>query len=142
VENIVCDVCGEPAVVHSTAIDHGKKTESHLCAAHAGEIGNPLLAMKGTGVGGPLTIDDAWKGVVDNLRGTANFTRLHGRAPSSAAELLEGMALQQGSFPAVEFEDAELREKVECMERLIGFCQTHQRTPNTPDEWAQFAPCL
>jgi hypothetical protein len=35
-----------------------------------------------------------------------------------------------------------LREKVECMERLIGFCQTHQRTPNTPDEWAQFAPCL
>src|SRR5258706_11202261 len=130
-ECIACDVCGEPAVFHSTAIDHGTKTESHLCAAHSGEIGNTLLAMKATGVGDPLTIDAVWKGVVDNLRGTANFTRLHGRPPSSVAELLEGMTLQQGNFPAVEIEDAELREKVECMERLIGFCQTRPRMPNT-----------
>jgi hypothetical protein len=139
-ESIVCDVCGAPAVVHSTSIDHGEKIQSHLCAAHAGELGATLVTMKATGVAGPLTTDGVWKGVVENLRGMVNFTRLHGRPPSSVAELMEGMALQEAKFAAVEIGDAEVREKVECMERLVGFCQIHQRMPNTPQEWAPFSP--
>jgi hypothetical protein len=159
-ECIVCDMCGGPAVFHSTAIDNGKKTESHLCAAHAAEVGltteltqvtttgspsadevavvNAFFEGYPTSVGTPPSRAPTWKAIVDNLRGTANFIRRHGRPPASVEELREGMDLEQGKFPAVEIADAQLKETVERMEQFIGFCQTHKRMPGTPQEWAQF----
>ena len=127
-EGSTCDLCAQPATVHMTEIRNGQKSERHLCVAHAGQAGIQLPSQ-----------EHGTKGMLDNLRGTARFIRRHGRPPSSVEELREGMA-PDGDFPIVEIGDAALRQKVEWMEGLIAFGETHGRMPQTAEEWAQFVP--
>src|SRR6266702_4813972 len=109
-----CDVCGQPATVHATEIHDDKRTERHLCAVHAGEAGLPSDLVEGIQIGATSgTFQKAlMEGMLDNLRGTANFIRRHGRLPSSLDDLKEGMALQ-GAFPGAEIDDAELKAKLQ-----------------------------
>jgi len=55
------------------------------------------------------------------------------------ADLKEGMALE-GNFPCVEIEDAKLKEQLESMQKMITFCQTNGRMPQTPEEFAEIFP--
>jgi hypothetical protein len=140
-ERSTCDVCGQPATIHATEIHDGEKTERHLCAAHAGEAGLPgdLVERIQSGATAGSFQEALTRGMLDNFRGTANFIRRYGRLPSSVDDLKEGMALQ-GSFPSVAIDDAELKAKLQAMEGLIEFCETHGRMPQTLEEWGDFAP--
>jgi len=42
-EDVTCDHCGQPAVVHLTEIRFGIKTHRHLCRAHAEKEGENTL---------------------------------------------------------------------------------------------------
>ena len=123
-----CDVCGRPASVHMTEIREGQKLERNLCAEHA-VVGQMIVH----GAVCPTAEEAATRGILENLRGTANFARRHGRMPTSVEELQQGMALQD-DVAGVEIADPKMRAWVEWADGLIEFCQTHGRMPQTPDE--------
>jgi hypothetical protein len=131
-EGSTCDVCGQPATVHSTEIRDGMTAERHLCAEHTDQEGlfGPLGPQ---GVVYSSVEAAVALGIVNNLRGTVNFIRRRGRLPSSVEELQEGMALHD-DFTAVQIEDADLRRRLECLDGLIRFFQRHGRLPRTPEE--------
>jgi hypothetical protein len=86
------------------------------------------------------TVEDAvTRGIMDNLRGTANFTRRHGRMPASVEELREGMALQD-DVTGVEITDPEARAQLKYVDGLLKFCEAHGRMPRTPDEMPPAPP--
>jgi hypothetical protein len=136
---LTCDVCGQPATVHATEIHDGKRVERHFCAGHAGDVDNVYSAamapgqMRVNGVVCASVQEAVMRGLIDNLRATANCIRRHGRMPASVEELTQGMALR-GDFPIVEIGDAKLRGQLEYLDRLIAFCETHGRVPQTSDE--------
>jgi hypothetical protein len=49
-----CEVCGEPATVHMAVIDHGRRTNRHLCARHAHDALPHISAARDNGAVGPL----------------------------------------------------------------------------------------
>ena len=83
-DNNACEICGQPASVHETEIRDGQKVERHLCAEHADVSGIQGLAPGKMLVNGVVcsTVEEATtRGIMDNLRGTSNFARRHGRMP-------------------------------------------------------------
>ena len=135
-----CDLCGQTASIHLTQVCNGNVVEEHFCAEHIGHASFPTLSSFTPGklvVNGavcPSIRDAVTQGVLDNLRGAANFIRKHGRAPSSPEELLQGMALQ-GTIPEVEVYDATVKRQLEYLDSLIRFCEAHGRMPRTDDEF-------
>jgi hypothetical protein len=142
-DNFTCDVCGSPATVHETEIRDGAEVERHLCAEHADLSGiSPGLAPGQMVVNGVVcsTVEEAaMRGAIDNLRGTANFMRRHGRMPGSVEELREGMALQDDAA-GVEIADPTVLAQLKWIDALIEFCKTHGRMPQTPDEMPPAPP--
>jgi hypothetical protein len=137
-----CDVCGRSASVHLTNIRDGKKVERHLCSLHADASAIAAMAPAQTVVGGaacPTAEEAALGGIMNNLRGTANYTRRHGRMPASVEELREGMAMTHDSG-AAEIADSGVRAQLEYVDGLIDFCQSHGRMPQTPDEMPPAPP--
>src|SRR5262249_30094399 len=136
-DNFTCDVCGSPAIVHETEIRDGEEVERHLCAEHADLSGiRPGLAPGQLVVNGVVcsTVKEAaMRGILDNLRGSANFIRRHGRMPASVEELCEGMTLQD-DVAGVEITDPAVRAQLKWIDALLEFCQTHGRMLRTPDE--------
>jgi hypothetical protein len=136
-DNFTCDVCGSPAAVHETEIRDGEEVERHLCAEHADLSDIPPGLAPGqmivSGVVCSTVEEAAMQRAVDNLRGSANFARRHGRMPASVEELREGMALQD-DVAGVEIRDPAVRAQLKWIDALIEFCKTHGRMPRTPDE--------
>jgi hypothetical protein len=86
------------------------------------------------------TVEEATtRGIWDNLRGTSNFARQHGRMPATVEELQEGMSLPDDA-PGVEITDPELRAQLQWVDGLIAFCRAHGRMPQTPDEMPPAPP--
>jgi hypothetical protein len=132
---IACDVCGQAASVHVTEIRDGQRVERHLCAEHADASGIKCLAPGQMLVNGVATS----RGIMDNLRGTSNFARRHGRMPVSVEELQEGMSLPD-DVPGVEIADSDLRARLTWVDGVIAFCRAHGRMPRTPDEMPPAPP--
>jgi hypothetical protein len=137
-----CDICGQPASVHMTEIRDGQKVERHLCAEHSDVSGLQGLAPGQMLVNGVVcsTVEEATtRGILDNLRGTSNFARRHGRTPATVEELQEGMSLPD-DVAGVEIADLELRAQLKWVDGLIAFCRAHGRMPQTLDEMPPAPP--
>jgi len=137
-----CDICGQPASVHMTEIHDGQKIERHLCTEHADVSGINGLApgqMLVNGVACSTVEEAATRGIMDNLRGTSNFARRHGRMPATVEELQEGMSLPD-DVAGVAITDPELRAQLKWVDGLIAFCRAHGRMPQTPDEMPPAPP--
>lgn len=135
-DKITCDVCGRPASVHITEIRGGQRVERNVCAIHESVSGIPA-SVSGQVIANGIaysTVEEAnTRGILDNLRGTANFARRHGRMPASVEELQQGMAVQD-DVAGVEIAAPKVRAWVKWANGLIEFCQTHGRMPQLPDE--------
>jgi hypothetical protein len=122
--------------VFTTGIDHGRETSGRLCARHATEAGYGELARRASeappAVAAPGPGQPAAVGVVNNLRGTANFLRRHGRMPSSVAELTEGMNLRE-PFPTAAIADPELRRFLDEADAVLRFYEAQGRLPRGPE---------
>jgi hypothetical protein len=141
-DNNACDICGQPASVHMTEIRDGQTVERHLCAEHADVSGIKGLAPGQMLVNGVpcSTVEEATiRGIMDNLRGTSNFARRHGRMPATVEELQEGMSLPDG-IAGVEITDSDLRAQLKWVDGLLAFCRAHGRMPQTPDEMPPAPP--
>lgn len=77
--------------------------------------------------------------MMDNLRGTSNFARRHGRMPATVEELLEGMSLPD-DVAGAEVSDPELQAQLKWVNGLIAFCRAHGRMPRTVDEMPPAPP--
>jgi len=133
-----CDACGRPAVVHEVEVRNGERVERHRCAEHGDWSGTEVSVsnpgqMFVNGIPCSSVQEAVNRGVLDNLCGTANFARRHGRMPTSVDELLEGMALPDG-FVEARITDTAVIAQLRYLDGLIDFCQTHGRLPQTPDE--------
>src|SRR5689334_15047694 len=122
---MTCDLCTEPATVHVCEIRDGVKTEKHLCAEHNEQIKIPNLAVGQMAVNGVIcsSVEEAAvQGILENLRGTRNFCRQHGRMPSSVEELEKGMSLPDEG-PDAEINDPELLQEFRRLDALVRFIQ-------------------
>ena len=130
-----CEICGQPATVHAVMIDDHRKSERHLCAQHAKEAGmRQPHAAPGQAPGAGVICGEAI-GALDNVKGTANFLRRHGRMPESVEELLQGMA-DPGDAPPAPLSDPKLARGLQFMEGMIRFWEAHGRPPMNPEEAA------
>lgn len=132
----VCDICGRPASLHLVEIHDDETVERHLCAEHAAASGIKTAVPGQRFVNGVpcSTVEEGMtRGIMDNLRGTSNFARRHGRMPATVEELQEGMSLPD-DIAGVEIREPELRAQLKWIDDLIAFCRAHGRMPQNPDE--------
>jgi hypothetical protein len=135
-----CDICGNPATVHVCEIRFGKKTERHLCSRHAGaaefagaeNLPPGQLLVNGTVCSSAQ--EAAVRGILDNLRGTRNFLRQHGRMPSNVDQVRQGMVLPDDG-PVSYMMDEELLKEFGRLDATVRFIQEHGRMPESSDEW-------
>jgi hypothetical protein len=125
VPGFTCDRCGGPATVHLCSINHGVKTESHLCDQHANqEMG-----------GAPFDTPAMHRQVAVKMRAMAAFMRSRGRMPGlDETAAIHGIGAAppdaEDSAPVAEITNPQLLEQIVYMERVADFMETHGRMPN------------
>jgi hypothetical protein len=132
---MTCDLCDEPAVMHVCEIHDGVKTDRHLCVKHGQQAGlpNPATSVPGqwtvNGVACASQEQVVAQGLLDNLRGTRNFLRQHGRMPSTIKELKDGMSSPDDG-PRAQIEEAGLLRELQRLDAMVRFIETNRRMPS------------
>ena len=137
-----CDLCDETATIHITEITDHVERARHLCHEHGEsqmaslrpteQAGKVQLFQNGVAVASPQ--EATVQAILDNLRGTRNFLRDHGRMPKNVNELLLGMAAPDDGAAAA-IDDATLQREFNRMDAQVKFIQLHRRTPATMEEF-------